>query len=73
MLQVGNEVSPEIYRLIVERDIAYYIWDKEKTDDNRDRFLPKELYNHYVTLAPQSTRGPTYYFNSHSCHRTFQF
>jgi Reverse transcriptase (RNA-dependent DNA polymerase) len=29
----------EISRMIAERDIAYNIWDKNRTEENRDRFL----------------------------------
>jgi hypothetical protein len=36
---VNPWMNSEIARLIVERDIAYNIWDKNKTDDNRSRFL----------------------------------
>jgi Reverse transcriptase (RNA-dependent DNA polymerase) len=32
-------MTSEIARLIVERDIAYNIWDKNKTEDNRSLFL----------------------------------
>jgi hypothetical protein len=29
----------EITRLIVERDIAYNIWDRNETDENRNRLV----------------------------------
>jgi hypothetical protein len=40
---IKNEVNPwmnfEISTLIAQRDIAYNIWDKHKTDENRALFL----------------------------------
>jgi hypothetical protein len=52
----------EISRLIVERNIAYNIWDENKTDDNRNRFL--EL-SKKVTKAVRASkrRGAKEYLN----------